>query len=186
MPGKRRPMDVNLSVVDGGKHWTKDEIQQRQEGELKLEKPKALKTPSWLTGVGKKLFKTYAGQLLKFPAGMVSELDTGTLARYCDCEAAYSEASRQKTAWLNECAQILKEADPDDLVALNECPAYGVAKEQVDYWIGQMAKLEKICRGCAAELGLTISSRCRLIVPKVDPKPEEDPLAQLQRKFMGG
>lgn len=186
MSGKRRPMDVNLSIVEGGKHWTKDEIQQRREEELKLEKPKDLKAPSWLCGAARKLFKAYAGQLLNFPAGMVSELDTGTLARYCDCEAAYGEASRQKTAWLKECAQLLKNADEDNLVTLGECSAYDVAKEQVDYWIGQMAKLEKICRGCANEMGLTVSSRCRLIVPKVDPKPEEDPLAQLQRKFLGG
>ena len=108
MPGKRRPMDVNLSVVDGGKHWTKDEIQQRQEEELKLEKPKNLKTPSWLTGPAKKRFRSYASQLLKYPAGMVSELDTGTLARYCDCEAAYCEASRQKSSWLSECARCLR------------------------------------------------------------------------------
>ena len=122
MPGKRRPMDVNLSVVDGGKHWTKDEIQRRQEEELKLEKPKELKAPSWLTGAARKSFKAYAEQLLKFPAGMVSELDTGTLARYCDCEAAYGEASRQKTSWLNECAQLLKNADADNMVSLSECP----------------------------------------------------------------
>lgn len=186
MPGKRRPMDVNLSVIDGGKHWTKDEIQQRQEEELKVETPKDLKAPNWLSSAAKKLFKAYAAQLLKFPAGMVSELDTGMLARYCDCEAAYGEASRQKTAWLKECAQLLKDADADNLAALNECPAYDVAKGQVDYWIGQMAKLEKICRGCATEMGMTVSSRCRLIVPKVDPKPEEDPLAQLQRKLLGG
>ena len=186
MAGKRRPMDVNLSVVDGGKHWTRDEIQQRQEQELKLEKPKALKAPSWLAGSAKKLFKAYAKQLLKFPAGMVSELDTGTLARYCDCEAAYAEASRQKNTWLNECSRLLKDADADNLADLNKLPDYSDAKEQVDYWIGQMSKLEKICRGCASEMGLSVSSRCRLIVPKVDPKPEEDPLAQLQRKFMGG
>ena len=186
MAGKRRPMDVNLSVIDGGKHWTKDEIQQRQGEELRVEKPKELKVPPWLNGAAKKLFKAYAKQLLKFPAGMVSELDTGMLARYCDCEAAYGEASRQKTTWLKECTQLLKNVDADNLAALNENPAYDVAKGQVDYWIGQMAKLEKICRGCATEMGMTISSRCRLIVPKVDPKPEEDPLAQLQRKFMGG
>lgn len=186
MAGKRRPMDVNLSVIDGGKHWTKDEIRQRQEEELKLEKPKELKAPSWLGGSAKKLFKTYAEQLLKFPAGMVSELDTGTLARYCDCEAAYGEASRQKSSWLKECAQRLKAADKANLADLEKDPVYETAKEQLDYWISQMAKLEKICRGCATELGMTVSSRCKLIVPKVDPKPEEDPLAQLQRRLLGG
>lgn len=186
MAGKRRPMDVNLSVVNGGKHWTKDEIQKRKDEELKLEKPDELKPPAWLTGPAKKLFAAYVSQLLKFPAGMVSELDTGTLARYCDCEAAYGEASRQKSSWLKECSQRLKAADKDNLADLEKDPAYGTAKEQLDYWISQMTKLEKICRGCAAELGMTVSSRCRMVVPKVDPKPEEDPLAQLQRKLLGG
>ena len=45
-----------------------------------------------------------------------------------------------------------------------------------------MARVEKICRGCATELGMTISSRCRLVVPKAE-EPAEDPLEELRRRF---
>ena len=102
MAGKRRPMDVNLSVVGNGqgKHWTKAEVETRKSSEPKLPKPKVLKPPSWLSDPSKKLFKAYAKQLLEFPAGIISTLDVGTLGRYCDCELSYAEASRHKSVWL--------------------------------------------------------------------------------------
>ena len=186
MPGKRRPMDVNLSVVDGGKHWTQAEIQSRQAAEIKMPKPKAITPPAWLSDPAKKLFRKYAKQLLDFPSGVVSTLDVGTLARYCDCEQSYAEASSQKTAWLDECARLLCESGADGLPDLAGDANYSAAKEQLDYWTGQMVKFEKMARSCATEMGMTVSSRCRLVVPKSDQKPAEDPLAALQRKFMGG
>ena len=187
MSGKRRPMDVNLSVVDGGKHWTKDEIASRRREELKLPKPKRLKAPKWLDPAAKKLFGDYAKLLLAFPEGIVSELDTGTLARYCDCELAYAEASAQKTAWLAQAAKLHRNSlDDGGLPALGKDDDYATAQKQVDYWSSQMARFEKICRGCAADMGLSVTSRCRLVVPQVELTPETDPLAELQRKFMGG
>ena len=59
---------------------------------------------------------------------------------------------------------------------------YSEAQAQLDYWTGQMAKMEKICRGCATELGMTVSSRCRLVVPKVEEAPE-NPIEELRRRF---
>ena len=188
MAGTRKPMDVNLSVVGGGKHWTKAEIEQRKAQDLKLPKPKALKAPKWLDKDGKKLFGYYAKLLLAFPEGIVSELDTGTLARYCDCELGYAEASRQKNHWLSECRALRQEAAEDGTgaVELAGCEAYAAAQKQVDYWTGQMARFEKICRGCATDMGMTITSRCRLVVPQVDRPAEHDPLEDLRRQFLGG
>ena len=194
MAGKRRPMDVNLSVVEGrkGKHWTKAEIESRKASEPKLVKPKALKPPSWLSDPAKKLFKAYAKQLLEFPAGVISSLDVGTLARYCDCELAYGEASAQKSFWLEVSRRRLEAACvPDPLVDPDEDTqklqiAYEEAKKQVDFWISQMGKLEKIARGCATEMGMTVSSRCRLVVPESGTKEEVDPLAELQQRLLGG
>lgn len=181
-------MDVNLAVVSGGKHWTKAEIEQRKAQELKLAKPKTLKAPKWLDKDARKLFGHYAKLLLAFPEGIVSELDTGTLARYCDCELSYAEASCQKNHWLSECRILRREAAADGSKAaeLAGCEAYAAAQKQVDYWSGQMARFEKICRGCAADMGLTITSRCRLVVPQVDQEPEYDPLADLRNRFLGG
>lgn len=179
-------MAVNMSVV-GGKHWTKAEQKQRAAEELHLPKPKVLKPPAWLDPAGKKLFKHYAKLLLAFPEGIVSELDTGTLARYCDCELSYAEASAQKDAWLCVCRDLrvtaMKSGAWNHLA--NEAE-YTSAEEQVDYWSGQMARFEKICRGCAADMGLTVTSRCKLVVPQVELTPESDPLADLRDKFLGG
>ena len=194
MPGKRRPMDVNLSVVDGGKgkHWTKAEIEARKSSEAKLPKPKTLKSPSWLSDPAKKLFRSYAKQLLEFPAGIISTLDVGTLGRYCDCELSYAEASKHKSVWLEVAKRRLEalcqtEADAVSMSDLQKVEqAYEEAKTQVDFWSGQMVKFEKIARSCATEMGMTISSRCRLIVPKSDTKESADPLEELQEKFLSG
>ena len=194
MPGKRRPMDVNLSVVDGGKgkHWTKDEVEDRQDSEIKLPKPKALTPPSWLNDSAKKLFCKYAKQMLAFPASIVSTLDVGTLGRYCDCELSYAEASRHKSVWMEVCKRRLEALCQAEAISVSKsdtqrfADSYEEAKAQVDFWSGQMVKFEKIARSCATEMGMTISSRCRLIVPKSGTKEEDDPLAALQQKFLSG
>ena len=187
MAGTRKPMAVNLAVVDGGKHWTKAQIEQRRREELHLPKPKTLKPPRWLAKDAQKLFKAYAELLLAFPEGIVSELDTGTLARYCDCELSYAEASAQKTAWLEQCQLLRKQiVESGSWSTLGEDENYTRAEEQVDYWSGQMARFEKICRSCAADMGLTVTSRCKLVVPQVELAQEVDPLADLREKFLGG
>lgn len=193
MAGKRRPMDVNLSVVDGGKgkHWTTAEVEARKASEPKLPKPKALKPPGWLSEPAKKLFKSYAKQLLEFPTGIISTLDVGTLARYCDCELSYAEASAQKSFWLEVCHRRLEAICCPDALAMPSDDrqklenAYEEAKAQVDFWSGQMVKFEKMARSNATEMGMTVSSRCRLVVPKSGAKEEADPLAELQKQLFG-
>lgn len=194
MAGKRRPMDVNLSVVGPGKgkHWTKAEVEARKSSEPKLPKPKALKPPDWLSDPAKKIFKSYAKQLLDFPSGIICTLDVGTLGRYCDCELSYAEASRHKSVWLEVanrrlealCQAAALAASREDRQKTEE--AYEEAKRQVEFWSGQMVKFEKIARSCATEMGMTVSSRCRLIVPKSDTTPEADPLEELQKMFLSG
>lgn len=178
-------MDVNLSVADGGKHWTKQEIRERKAQELKLPKPKALRPPAWLGPEGKKLFRRYAKLLLAFPEGIVSELDTGTLGRYCDCELSYAEASAQKDTWLEQCRLLRKQLIETGDWSFVRDDTYERAEKQVDYWSGQMARFEKICRGCAADMGLTVTSRCKLVVPQVELAPEVDPLEALRKRFLG-
>lgn len=194
MPGKKRPMDVNLHIAGSGKgkHWTKAEIEERQASEAKLPKPKALTPPTWLSDPTKKLFRKYAKQLLDFPSGIISTLDVGTLARYCDCELSYAEASKHKSVWLEVAHRRLEALCCTEAVAVSKSDtqkvrdAYEEAKAQVDFWSGQMVKFEKIARSCATEMGMTVSSRCRLVVPKDSKEPEVDPLAELQARFLTG
>lgn len=187
-------MDVNLSVVaDGkGKHWTKAEVEDRKASEPKLPKPKSLKPPDWLSDPAKKLFKSYAKQLLDFPAGIISSLDVGTLGRYCDCELSYAEASKHKSVWLEVACRRLEALCPATALATSKEDrqktedAYEEAKQQVDFWSSQMVKFEKIARSCATEMGMTVSSRCKLVVPKSDTPPAADPLEELQKMFLSG
>lgn len=194
MAGKRRPMDVNLSVVESGKgkHWTKAEVEQRKASEAKLPKPKALKPPAWLSDPGKKLFRSYAKQLLEFPAGVISTLDVGTLARYCDCELSYAEASTHKSFWLEVSRRRMEAICNYEAPAVSNYDrkateeAYEEAMAKIDFWTGQMVKFEKIARSCATEMGMTVSSRCRLVVPESGTNEEADPLAELQKRMLGG
>lgn len=190
MAGKRRPMDVNLTVLEsgqGGKHWTRAEIETREAEELHLPKPEQLKPPKYLSPEAKKLFRGYAKQLLAYPKGIVSDLDVGTLARHCTAEAGFIEYSAQHDTFLGRCRTLrLQYVEAGDVCGLSKDEEYIEAKRQVDYWSGQMARFEKICRGCASEMGLTITSRCRLVVPKSEKKQEDDPLEALRRKFLSG
>lgn len=186
MAGSRKPMAVNMAVV-GGKHWTKAEKVKRAAEELHLPKPKELKPPKWLSPEAKKLFKAYAKLLLAFPEGIVSELDTGTLARHCIAEVAFNRYSAQHDAFMGTCDTLLLQySEAGNLCGLAKDEGYIEAQKQVDHWSSLMARVEKICRGCAAALGLTVTSRCKLVVPQVELAPEVDPLAELRDKFLGG
>lgn len=190
MSGTRRPMDVNLA--SGGKHWTKAEKEDRKRTEPKVEKPKSLPCPKWLSKEAAKLFRTYAKQLLE--SLPVSNLDTGTLARMCDAEWSYAEASRHKSAFLTIAGEIMaEEADARECQSLSADGAkqdppvdrmqtYTACQEQIAYWSKQMSMFEKTARGAANDLGCTITSRCRLVVPQTAPE-EADPFEKLQQSL---
>lgn len=188
MSGTRKPMDVNLA--SGGKHWTKAEIEGRRRTEPKVKKPKSLPCPKWLSKEAAKLFRAYAKQLLEnLP---VSNLDTGTLARMCDAEWSYAEASRHKSAYLTIAGEIMEQetvsrnckslsADgAQQENSVDQMKTYTACQEQIAYWSKQMVLFEKIAHSAANDLGCTITSRCRLVVPQTAPE-EEDPLEKLQQ-----
>lgn len=152
MSGGRRPMAVNLA--SGSKHWTKAEIEERQAAEVRVEKPVSFTCPKWLGQDAKKLFRGYAKELLA--SGLpVSKLDTGTLARMCDAEALYAKAVEKRD-------RAMEEEDGDALAL----------------WMKTIGRCEKIARGAANDLGCTVASRCRMVVPKSDTE-EDDPLLRL-------
>lgn len=156
MSGTRKPMDVNLAVA-GGKHWTKAEIEARQRSEVKVDRPKRLNSPKWLCDEAKKLFRAYAKELIaNLP---VSILDVGTLARLCDAEVQYQLAAKKRD-----------EAYQDD-----DLKGY-------EFWCKAIVSFEKIAKGAANDLGCTISSRCRMVVPQTQEE-EDDPLEALRGRF---
>ena len=189
MARQRRPMSVNLSNPKN--HYTKAQIESRESSEAKVPRPKSLKCPKWLGKEPAKLFRSYAkGLIANLP---VSELDTLTLARMCDAEWSYAEASKHKSCYLLMASQILdaeaEKGSSNDILAnaaagQDHMAVYKTCQEQIAYWSKQMSLFEKFARGAASDLGCTITSRCRLVVPQTGESEEEDPLEQLQRELM--
>ena len=73
----------------------------------------------------------------------------------CDAEALYAKAAEKRD-------RALDEEDSESLAL----------------WMKTMASCEKIARGAANDLGCTVASRCRMVVPKMDTD-EDDPLIHL-------
>ena len=152
MPGPRVPTDV--LKANGRKHLSKKEEAERRAGEVVVEKPKTAKPPKWLPEALKKDFKALGKQLIA--AGLYTELDADNLCRYL-------VAHRQ---WL---------------MATQEVNKYLSAKDPVgsDAWSKIQARYFKQCRNCANDMGLTVTSRCRLVVPEAQSKEPENPVLQL-------
>lgn len=148
MAGPRQPID--LLEYKGNKHLTKAETEARRAAEVKAPAPqsKRVKPPAYLPKSLHKKFRSLAKQLIEI--GILAEIDYDCLARYLLAEQAYLAVTEQvNRAIANQAISLL-----DDL-----------SKTQTRYF--------NQCSRAAADLGLTISSRCRLVVPK----PPEDPAA---------
>ncbi len=146
MANQRQP--IQLIEAKGRKHLTKAEIEQRKNTEVK---PLAdgVKPPKYLTKKQKKRFKTIAQDLTEL--GVMSRTDVDALARYIIAEELYISVTEK-----------LSGEDVLDDIALLE--KYSAVQD----------KYYKQCRSAANDLGLSISSRCKLVVPKADSKPPEN------------
>lgn len=137
MPKQREP--VELIMTKGKKHLTKSEIEFRMSTEVK---PNAenITAPNWLTKKQQKQFDEYAKKLEDI--GIMGDTDIDQLARYVVAQELYIKYSKElqkkevlKNPLLTE--QFLKNQD----------------------------KVFKQCHTIASSLGMTISSRCKLVIP---------------------
>lgn len=155
MPGPRQ----KLSVLEGNgrKHLSKKEKNQRQAQEVNLPKPKTLRVPKWLPECCRKDFRALAKELLAADMGL-AQLDADTLGRYVAAQANYT-----KTLAIVHAA--LADQDGD---ALKE------ATKVLDTYF-------KEARACANDLGMTITSRCRLVLPEGAKPKEENPFEAMMK-----
>jgi P27 family predicted phage terminase small subunit len=153
MPGKRQPIDLILHK--GKKNLTKQEIEERRAQEIKAPTDN-IEPPSYLnTKKLKEKFNNLADELKRIE--IMSNLDTDALARFVFAQDMYEKLTKQ----LSKIKPIIK----DEAGNLIENEVYSKSLINQD-------KLFKQCRQAASDLGLTISSRCKLVVPK---PPEEKP-----------
>ena len=146
MPNQKQPID--LIIAKGKKHLTQNEIETRKNTEVKPLTDN-IEAPDWLTKKQKSEFDEYARQLSAI--GIMSETDCDTLARYVVASELYVKMSKQ----------LLKKEVLDDPYMTEQ-----IMKNQ--------DKAFKQCHTLASSLGMTITARCKLVVPKVeeDEKPK--------------
>ena len=147
MPGPRQPTDV--IKAKGKKHLSKAEEAQRRACEVKVERPKIAVPPAWLPDELKMDFRSLGKQLIN--AGLYTKLDADTLGRYLI-------AHRQWLAATEEAESYLQEKDA----------------ENAEVWSRLQERFFKQARNCATDMGLTVTSRCRLVIPAADPQSTEE------------
>lgn len=150
MPGPRQPTD--LIEANGRKHLSRAEAAERRSHEVSIAQPKTAKPPKWLPEQLKKEFRALGKRLIA--VGIYTDLDADTLGRYLVAQHQWLIATQQAEAALA--------AQPPDL-------------EQADAWGRVQERYFKQARNCANDMGLTVTSRCRLVVPEsAKQKGEED------------
>ena len=138
MPKQREPVD--LIVAKKRKHFTKKDIEERRAKEVNVPF-KNIEAPKYLSKKQKKEFYDIAYKLLEI--GVMTELDEDALARYIlvkDEFLIYSECIRD----------LLAKGEIGDAIVLGN----------------QKDKIFKQVRAAASDLGLTITSRCKLVIPQ--------------------
>jgi len=146
MARPRQP--IELVVAKGKKNLTKAEIQERLDSEVKPVDDN-ITAPDFLTQKQKKDFYKIAEQLQKLK--IMGETDVDALGRYIVANDFY----------INAVKQMRKPEVKRDAFAF-------------DAWSKIQERYFKQCRSCANDLGLTISSRCRLVVPATKEAPKKE------------
>lgn len=170
MAGKRQPTDV--VIANGRKHLSKAEEAERRAGEVNVSPAKTAKPPKWLPETLKKDFRAIGKRLIA--SGLYTELDADTLGRYL-------VAQHQ---WLIATAEVEKALSQKD-------PETGQIRKKrdlaaADSWGKIQERYFKQARNCANDMGLTVTSRCRLVVPDTGKQATEDsnPMLELIRGGM--
>lgn len=153
MPGPRQPTD--LLKAAGRKHLSRAEEADRRDREVHVDSPKTAKPPKWLPEHLKKDFRTLGKRLIA--AGIYTDLDADTLGRYLVAQHAWIATTR-------EASDALDRAD----------------QEAAEDWSRVQDRYFKQARACANDMDLTVTSRCRLVLPEdMKPKEDDNPFTQL-------
>lgn len=171
MAGKRQP--VNLLLIKGKKHLTKQEIEERKKSEIIAPADK-IRAPAYLPKDLKREFKKIANELVEI--NIMSNLDVDALARFLFAKKEYLKITGELSS-RSPLAEVYEdEGEEDGMIVrkITEVPSSIYAE-----LLAMQDKTFKQCRQAAADLGLTISSRCRLVVPK----PEENKKSKFDERF---
>lgn len=139
-----------MILANGRKHLSRAEEAERRRGEVQVPKPKTAKPPKWLPEALRKDFRVLGKKLIA--VGLYTDLDADTLARYLIAQQQWMRATVEADK-----ALVQKDAE--------------AARD----WSAIQDRYFKQARNCANDMGLTVTSRCRLMLPEaVTQRSEED------------
>lgn len=164
MAGARQP--IELVLANGKKHLTKDEINERLRSEVKPCTDDIV-APSYLTAAEKKRFDKQAEQLQKIK--IMGETDVETLARYVTAQSLYEQAVKDLRK-----AQKERPKDADALALIQ----WAVLLDKLDK---RQDRYFKQAQTAASALGLTITSRCKLVLPVKEETPKGNKFAKFTK-----
>lgn len=165
MPARKplpREADGTVDIQSARKrmagHRTNAEIEGRIKTEVKAPAPVRVKVPGYLPDSMKSEFRLIAKKLIALH--IFCDLDYDMLARYLIARAAWKSAQTRA-------GHAIGTGDRSEALGWGKL---------ANMYFGQ-------CQSCAAALGLSITSRCRLVVPE-PPKDEadEDPMTAMLRE----
>lgn len=168
MAGQRQP--IQLIEAKGKKHLTKAEIEERTRAEIKAPCDK-VEAPSYLTPIQKRKFTKTAKELLAID--LITNLDVDALARLIISMDKYREVTEEinKQPMMLTVPYDTGKKDPEGNPIMGE-------KQIVNGSIERLMIIQdryfRQCRQGAADFGLTVSSRCRLVVPKAPEVPKDN------------
>lgn len=159
MPQVTRFNKMMVGRRGGGKHWTKEEVEQREAAAKKLERKrkKKLRMPDWLDREAEKVWKKTIKDMDAFE--ILDKVDEDVLATYCDAIVRYKETT-----------QLIKENGYTEMSASGSMVVSPYVKAQQSY--------AKIIMQYADKLGLNANARARLAKNFADGG-EADPNADL-------
>lgn len=154
MAGKRMPTAV--VEANGRKHLSKKEKAERLAAEIHAEAPDAIVPPKWLAKKHHGEFVEIAEMLCDLE--LYAELDRDVLGQYFVCRERWMAADKLA-------AKAIRDKDEK------------TARE----WNSVQSSYFKQARQCAEAMGMSVTSRCRLVVPGVagGEKPAENPFLTL-------
>ena len=130
---------ANLRAT-GSRHYTKEQLAEREAREVKAPPAQHLDPPIYLTDSQAEKFRQLAPVLIQM--GVLTSLDADGLARYLIAEQNYLRATNRLTKAMN---------------AGNTAEA--------DKWSAMQDRFFRQCRAAGSDLGLTVSGRARLELP---------------------
>lgn len=155
MAGQRLPLEV--VEARGAKHLTKAEKEERRNREIKPITDNII-APAYLTKKQKDEFTRIAEQLKKLK--ILGETDVDALARFIVANDFYIHA-------VKEMRKPEIKSDPF----------------KFDKWARIQERYFKQCRASANDLGLSISSRCKLVVPETKKEtPKENKFKKFEKR----